>query len=886
VPAPILATKLCIPPTRPGTVRRPRLVERLDDALAAGTGLTLVSAPAGFGKSTLVAAWAAGCGRPVAWLSLDEGDADPAQFLDYLLAALRTVAPGIGSGAVAAAAAAGPPDPAAAMTALLNELAALPEPVLLVLDDYHALDSRPVDEVLAALVEHLPAPLHLVIATREDPPLPLARLRARGRLAELRGEDLRFTADEATSFLAGPMRLDLSAGQVAALESRTEGWIAGLQLAAVSLRGREDVDRFIESFAGSNRFVLDYLLEEVLERQPGDIGAFLLRTAVLDRLCGPLCDAMLGHQPGTGQAMLERLDRANLFLVPLDTERRWYRYHHLFGDLLRQRGLLAAPADARDADHIRASEWLEANGLDIEAFEQAAAGRDIGRAHRLIEAGVRPLYSRGAIAPILRWLGSLPPSELDARPALWQTWASVLLGSGQVDGVEAKLQAAERALEQAAPGDGDRDLVGRIATVRVLAAMSRQDVDEIAVQARRAVDNLGPASAGYRLSALVPLGFVSLASGDRAAARAAYEEVVAASEPAGDTINAIMGEIGLGMVQAADLELDAAEATFRRAVDLATGLPFPVVAEAHIGLARIAYARDDLDAARQHAEDGRRHALQMPSTDRAVAVDVILGRVAIARGDLEGGLAILEAAERDARRQGFAAQLPDIAGAQVQALLAGGDVAAAAALVGEVPQPAATARVRLAEGDPASALAALAPFRHIAEERGWPDARLEALVLEATARHAGGDLEAAGSAIDDALSLAAPGRIVRRFVDEGEAVRKVLADSHGRGRHAAYARELLAAFPGQSGPERPHTPGAVRLAGDDLVEPLSPRELEVLPLIADGLGNREIADRLFLSLHTVKSHACSIYAKLGVGSRTQAVARARALGLLAPDDRR
>jgi LuxR family transcriptional regulator, maltose regulon positive regulatory protein len=879
VPASILATKLRIPPTRHRMVIRPRLVERLDDALAAGTGLTLVSAPAGFGKSTLVAAWAMGRDRPVAWLSLDEGDGDPARFLECLAAAVGAVAPGFGGATLAAVAAPGAPDPATVSTALLNELAALPEPAVLVLDDYHVLDSPPVDLILARLVEHLPATLHLVIATREDPPLPLARLRARGRLAELRGEDLRFTAGEAAGFLGEAMHLDLTADQVAALEARTEGWIAGLQLAAVSLRGREDIDRFIDSFAGSNRFVLDYLMEEVLARQPDEVQAFLLRTSILDRLCGPLCDTVLEQPAGTGQAMLERLDRANLFLVPLDAERRWYRYHHLFRDLLRGRRNQGAHDDA---DHVRASEWLEANDLEIEAFEQAAAGHDVARAHRLIEAGTRPLYSRGALGPILRWLESLPAAELDARPALWQTWASVLLGSGRVDGVEAKLQAAERALERAAPGERDRDLVGRIATVRVLSAMSRQDIDEIAVQARRALDNLDPGSVGYRATALVPLGFASQARGDRVAARAAYEEVIASSAPAGDTINEIMGAIGLGMIQAADLELDAAEATFRHSVDVATGLPFPVVVEAHIGLARIAYLRDDLDAARRHAGEGRGFALQMPSTDRTVAVDVILGRVAVARGDVASGLAILGSAERDARRGGFAMQLPDIAAARVQALLRDGDVPAAASVATEQAQPATIALVRLAEADPAAALTVLAPYRRLAEERGWPDVRLEAVILEAAAEHAMGDRDAAARSIDDALALGAPGRIVRPFVDGGEAVRRVLADALGRGSHGPYTRDLLAAFRPSTAPL---SGPAARAACDTLAEPLSPRELEVLPLIAQGLSNQAIADRLYLSLHTVKTHARTIYAKLGVGSRTQAVARARALGILDPDDR-
>ena len=358
MPAPILATKLYIPPSRRSVVLRPRLVERLDEGLSAGHRLTLVSAPAGFGKTTLVGEWVAGCGRPVAWLSLDEGDSDPSRFLTYLIAALQTVAPGIGEGVLTVLQSPQPPPLEATLTALLNDVTTIPNPVVLILDDYHILDAKPVDDALAFLVEHLPPQVHLVIATREDPALALARLRARGQLTELRGADLRFTPSEAAGFLNQVMGLNLAADDIAALENRTEGWIAGLQLAALSLRGRADVAGFIASFAGSHHFVLDYLVEEVLGRQPEPVQAFLLRTSILDRLCGSLCDAVLLDASASGQETLEYLDRANLFTLPLDTERRWYRYHHLFGDLLRQRRRQSAVSSGGvDEDHLRASEW-------------------------------------------------------------------------------------------------------------------------------------------------------------------------------------------------------------------------------------------------------------------------------------------------------------------------------------------------------------------------------------------------------------------------------------------------------------------------------------------------------------------------------------------------
>jgi LuxR family maltose regulon positive regulatory protein len=396
VPAPILATKLYIPPSRRRVVLRPRLVERLNEGLAAGNKLTLVSAPAGFGKTTLIGEWVAGCGRPAAWLSLDEADSDLSRFLTYVIAALQTVAPGIGDGVLTMLGSPQPPPLESTLTALLNDLSAIPSDVVLVLDDYHVLDAKPVDDALAFLVEHLPPQVHLVITTREDPALPLARLRARGQMTELRAADLRFTLSEAGGFLNQAMDLDLSTEEVGALEARTEGWIAGLQLAAISLRGRSDAAGFIESFAGSNRFVLDYLLEEVLQRQPDAVRAFLLRTSILERLCGALCDALLLDASASSQETLEYLERANLFIVPLDTERRWYRYHHLFAELLRQRLQQSTTSSVGDDGmgvaqlHSRASRWHEDHCLDMEAFQHAAAANDIERAERLIKQEAMP----------------------------------------------------------------------------------------------------------------------------------------------------------------------------------------------------------------------------------------------------------------------------------------------------------------------------------------------------------------------------------------------------------------------------------------------------------------------------------------------------------------
>ena len=410
---PILATKLYIPPPPPKVVVRTRLIERLNEGLSAGgtPGVTLISAPAGFGKTTLVSEWVAGCGRPAAWVSLDEGDSDPARFLTYLITALQTIAPTIGEGVLSALQSLQSP-PEAILTALLNEITTIPDHFILVLDDYHVIDARPVDQALTFLLEHLPPQMRLVIITREDPALPIPRLRARNQLIELRAVDLRFTPSEAAEFLSRVMDLELSAEEVAALESRTEGWIAGLQLAALSMRGRDDIAQFVRAFAGDNRYIVDYLVEEVLQRQPEALRSFLLQTSILDRLNGSLCDAVIGNLPeGTGQlessARLEALQRGNFFLIPLDDKRHWYRYHHLFADVLQMQ-LMAEQPDQVPALHRRASEWYEHNGSAADAIRHALAAKDFERAASLIELATPAMHRRRQEATVLGWMKALP----------------------------------------------------------------------------------------------------------------------------------------------------------------------------------------------------------------------------------------------------------------------------------------------------------------------------------------------------------------------------------------------------------------------------------------------------------------------------------------------
>jgi len=727
MPTPILATKLYIPRLRPNVVSRPRLIERLNEGLH--RKLTLIAAPAGFGKTTLVSEWLAGCERPAAWLSLDERENDPTRFLMYLVAALQTLAATIGEGVLGVLQSPQPPPPEAMLTALLNDITTIPDNFILILDDYHVLDAKAVDHALTFLLEHLPPHLHLVIATREDPQLPLARLRAGGHLTEVRAVDLRFTPSEAAEFLTQVMGLTLSAEDIAALERRTEGWIAGLQLAALSMQGQQDAAGFITSFTGSHHFVLDYLVEEVLGQQSERVQTFLLRTSILDRLCGPLCDAVLMDPTAIGQATLEYLERANLFLVPLDNERRWYRYHHLFAELLRQRlqqSIASSPRDERGGVaefHRRASQWYEDHGLSMEAFHHAAAAHDVERATRLAEGEGMPQHFRGAVAPVLDWLESLPTTVLNARPSLWVRYASLLLVTGQTTGVEEKLQAAEAALQGIEADDKTRDLIGQIAADRATLALARYQGEPMLAQSRRALEYLHPNNLSFRATAHWTLGVAYLLQGDRAAASRAYTEAIALSQAAGESFTTILATLGLGNVQEADNQLYVAAETYRRVLQLLGDQPLPLASEAHLALARICYEWNDLDAALAHGSQSLQLARQYDrAIDRFVLCEVLLARLKLAQGDVAGAGVLLAEAGQSARQQNFMHRLPEVAAVQVLTLLRLGNLAAAAHLAQAHELPLSQARVHLAQGDTSAALAVLQSWRRQVEARGWQTA--------------------------------------------------------------------------------------------------------------------------------------------------------------------
>jgi LuxR family maltose regulon positive regulatory protein len=892
----ILHTKLFIPPPRPDLVLRPRLFEELNEGLQ--RKLTLVSAPAGFGKTTLVSEWVdklrsdglkgSRIENRVGWLSLDESDSDPVRFLTYFIAALNRVEGiegTIGKGALRMLHASRPqaPPTEAVITALVNEVAAIPDRIILVLDDYHIIESSPVDDALTFILDNLPSQMHLVIATRDDPQLPLARLRARGQLTEIRAADLRFTSSEAAEFLNRVMGLDLLADDINALENRTEGWIVGLQLAAISLQGLNDATSFIKSFTGSHRFVLDYLMEEVLEKQSESVQSFLMQTSILDRLTGSLCDALTGRD--NGQQALEYLEQSNLFIVPLDNERRWYRYHHLFADLLRQRLHQSAASSTGDAGrgvaelHKRASVWYENNGLEIEAFHHAAAANDVEHAARLIEGDGMPLPFRGAVAPVLNWLESLPTTVLDAKPLLWAMYASVLMAIGQTAGVEKKLQAAEAALQGAEPDDKTRDLVGRIAATRATLALTQHQAETIIDQSRRALAYLNPDNLPHRTATTWKLGYAYQLQGDRAAASQAYTEAISISLASGNIVVALLASTGLGNVQEAANQLHLAAQTYQRVIQQVGDPPLPAAAsEAHLGLACIHYEWNDLDAARQHGQQSVQLARQLENTDRFIACEVFLARLKLAEGDTAGAAAMLAMAEQLVHQHNFVYRMPEVAAAKVLSLLQQGNLAAAARLAQTHKLPLSQARVHLAQGDTLAALRALGPLRRRVEAKGWEDERLRVMVLQAVALHAHGEKEQAVQLLGDALALAEPGGFIRTFVDEGPPMAHLLCRAQTQGIAPDYVRRLLAAFPVaepmQDGPMKPHADQS------GLIETLSERELEVLQHIEEGFTNREIADQLYLSLNTVKVHTRNIYGKLGVKNRTQAVSRARDLGVL------
>jgi LuxR family maltose regulon positive regulatory protein len=664
MPTPILATKLYIPLPRSNAVSRPRLIERLNEGLAMGRKLTLISASAGFGKTTLVSEWIATCERPAAWLSLDEGDSDPVRFISYLIAALQTIKAGIGESLLAALQSHQPPSTEAILTALLNEIGTVSNDFLFVLDDYHVIDSKSIDEALSFLIEHLPLQMHLVIATREDPSLPLARLRARGQLTELRAVDLRFTPAEAAEFLNRMMGLDLSSGDVAALEARTEGWIAGLQLAALSMQGREDSAGFIQAFTGSHRYVLDYLAEEVLQQQFDPIRNFLLQTSILDRFCAPLCDAVTEREDG--KETLDILERNNLFLIPLDDKREWYRYHRLFADVL-QTHLMEAQPDRVTALHSRASTWYERNGLRSDAIRHALAARDFERAANLVESAFPVMNRERRFATLLGWLKALPDELVRVRPVLCYGYALASMACGENESVEPRLRDAERWLDTTiyigeqlksqsmgmvvADKEEFRRLPGLIALIRGGQALGRGDMPETLKYARRVLD-LAPGEDYLMVGgAASQLGLVAWTNGDLDTARRMTADGIENLRLGGFISPAIGGAIVLADIQITQGHLHEALTTYERGLQWATRTGTPTLAvqgaaDMYVGLSNLHYEHNDLETATQCLLTSQTLGELAGMPQNPYRWRATMARIQQAQDDLDGALSLLEEAER------------------------------------------------------------------------------------------------------------------------------------------------------------------------------------------------------------------------------------------------
>jgi LuxR family maltose regulon positive regulatory protein len=904
----LLATKLHVPRPPPGFVPRPRLVQALNRGLARGR--VLICAPAGFGKTSLLADWARSGGRPVAWLGLDASDNDPARFWRYVIAALDQAQPGIAGRLDPLL---GPPAPRSfegLVTALINEFAAQPgrDEVLLALDDYHLVDAGPVHESVAFLLENLPPGLLLVVSGRADPPLPLARLRARGLLAELRAAELRFTNAEAAALLGAAAVPVLPDTAVATLTARTEGWAAGLRLAALSLRGRTDAAGFVAAFGGSNRFVLDYLADEVLDGQPGQVREFLLETSLLERLSGELCDAVTGRSGS--QAMLHHIERAGLFLMPLDDVRGWWRYHHLFADLLRARLEQEQPGRVQEL-HRAAAAWSDEHDLGNDAVRHALAAGDAAWAAQLAERYLGGLLRRSEGVTLRRWLSALPAEVLRARPRLCVAQGFNAVVSGQVEAIEPLLDDAERAFA-ATVSQPAEPLVGKtggvldnvpagIAFLRAELARLRGDAACAVDWDRQAQAVLGEGDFYLRTLVSANLAVTYWIRGQLGQAERSLAEVLAERRTAGEGYLATRVCHDLGQVQRAQGNLDAALATYRQALDIAGEVSSQPshLGIAHVGLADVLYERDELAAALDHATRGVTLCRQLAFTPPLAAGLAILARIRQAHGDAAAALAAIGEAGQAELSPQVVALLNPVPSQRARLLLAQGDVTAAsqwakaAGLSPEdepdyprEPEYLLLARVLLAQDRPGPALTLLQRLLAIAASQARIGSVIEIQALRALALAARGDRAGALGALAEAVTLARPQGYVRVFADEGAPMRALLTRlSAARKDQRAPARDIdpdylagLVRACGQAGAAPPSRRAAAALPG--MVDPLTDREMEVLRLLAAGRSNQRIAYELVVALDTVKKHVTHVLGKLGAVNRTEAVARARQLGLL------
>ncbi|MEM7343203.1 MAG: LuxR C-terminal-related transcriptional regulator [Chloroflexota bacterium] len=935
----LVQTKLFIPPARPTLVPRLRIIEKLNAGLAGK--LTLICAPAGFGKTTLISDWLQQTDLLVGWLSLDPSDNDPTRFFQYVIAALQTIEPTLGQSVQEMLQSPQPPSPESLLPTLINNIAACSSKLAIVLDDYHVIETQSIHDAFTFLLDHLPPQMHLVIASRSDPLLPLPRLRARGELSELRAADLRFTSDEAATFLNQMMALNLSEEDIAALELRTEGWIAGLQLAALALQGtpsdtpaqgRADTtsatNDFIAAFTGSHRFVLDYLVEEVLRHQPDPVRNFLLQTSIIDRLNGPLCDAVRFGNTETsqtaqktvitsqeeGQGLLQALERGNLFVVPLDDERQWYRYHHLFADVL-QTHLREEQPDLIPILHQRASAWYEQNDLPVDAVRHALSAKDFERVANLLELAWREIDRGFQSTRTLGWLKTLPDKVIGARPVLSTEYAWALLGNGEFEAAEIHLRNAQRWLDVAADVAGEvrespealatkmvvvdeeefRSLPASIAAARAYLAQSLGDIDGTVRYARQALDLLPEADHHRRVAPTMFLGFASWASGDLEAAHHAFAESLASMRLAGNIPRTINSSFILADIRVAQGHLREAVSTYEQSLQLAKAqgdAVFPGMANLYLRLAELHYEQGDLEAARQFLQKSE-------ALGKQVALTLIMGwsyrlclaqaQIKQAEGDLKSALDLLHKAEH----LRYKSPIPNVrpaAALKTRILIQQGRLAEALRWVRERSLSATDdlsylrefehitlAKVLIAQykrnrdnGFIHEAMGLLKRLLKAADDGKRMGNVIEILVEQALAHQTQGSISRALKPMERALTLAEPEGYVRIFVDEGEPMAALLQEAAKRNIASNYVRQLLRAI------EKVEEKASVT----QLFEPLSDRELEVLRLLKTDLNGPKIAKKLLVSLNTMRTHTKNIYTKLGVNSRRAAVRRADELDLL------
>ena len=900
-PTDLLMTKLYVPPTRLSMVPRPRLTNRLNAGI--WSRLTLIVAPAGWGKTTLLSAWHADPSRiakPVAWVSLDAGDNDPVRFWTYVIVALNTPYSRVGETALALLHSPQPPPIESVLILLLNALTTRSTETVLVLDDYHLIESQPIHDTLAFLLDHLPSQLHLVIASRLDPPLPLARLRARDSLTELRAPELRFTPEEASAFLTEVMGLPLSREEIAALEARTEGWIAGLHLAALSLQGLDDPAGFIAAFSGSNRYVVDYLVEEVLSRQPENVQHFLMQTCLLARLSSSLCDVVTGE--ANGQAMLDHLERANLFLISLDDQRGWYRYHHLFAGVLRSRLQQTQPSLLPEL-HRRASLWYERQALLVEAVHHALAAPDVERVADLIEQHGYSFTLQGQLYTMLGWFKRLPEALILTRSRLCILHAFVLLLSNQIEASSARLLDVERSIQSAPSTNEARSMLGQVALTRGYIALYFGDVEGSIQWCHQALDLLPETETGWWASSFLGTARAYLVNGE--VTRVVEERVEAAvslARASGNLVTLLSSFSLLGRLQMLQGRLHTAARTYGQAMQVTSEREiFQTLvnsADYYFGMGDLLREWNELDEAERHLMQGMDLAR---GTLTVYAEIVTLGYTALtrlqqARGNFQGALATLSAFAELAHQRHFVPRLlARGAAVQAQLELAQGNLAAAIrwaersglSIEDELsyplePEYLTLARVRIAQGREhptgpflSEALVLLARLLEDAEPKARMSSVIEILILRALALETQGERAEALIALFHALTLAEPEGYIRLFIDEGVPMATLLRQAHMRNIIQGYVAHLLAAFEQTGASLHLSDPNA-----SPLVEPFTAREREVLQLLVDEASNREIAQFLVLSVNTVKKHIFNICGKLGVQSRMQAIAKARTLDLL------